>query len=568
MPYSVQWHRLPVSGPRASHVWVWHLSRQIHEADQPLPRGRWEEIDPSSLQTPFLALISQLADTWTALENSSTIKTWARTDDLAFVRTYPIILAFQTSGEQVLSPQLAPQIGELGLAVEGESLHLYSLESLGEEGKEACTQLQQALLESQREQADAAPQEEAWQEAQKAARKLAQLYWLAHTSDAQLAPRRSALPSIPFPGGNTFRVTAALPVQAALAAYSNAQSGGSQWKENPQKLPTFTYIKEEGTTHVQVRPSGPLTTLDDQTVSALWLQVRQLSDLDGDVLLALIAQAIATPPDEKGNVWIKGAQILDYRGIKPKTHREQGGHKRRAGHRQEDIEDIADCIGHMSNTWLSVRQWIGDAETQDGKKRKRRDKRLFSQESRLLNITDTIYQYELQLPGEPGEQRIDNTQPPIAIAWRYQLGSWIDPFLQVPNRQVAWLLQQVLSYDPYHETWEKRLARYFTFHLRMNAVGGGATIIREVGTLIRELSLPVDYRNPEKTRQRLDKAMKRLVDDGQIDEWAYKEDLALLPSRRWIEIWLTYNIQVHAAPIVTKLPLHEQKLLEQSTRED
>lgn len=562
MPYSVQWHRLPVSGPRASHVWVWHLSRQIHEADESLPEGRWEEIDPTNLQTPFLALISQLADTWTSLARSSTLKTWARTADIAFVRTHPIILAFQTSGEQVLSPQLAPQIGELGLAAEGESLHLYSLESLGEEGKAVCSQLQQALVESQREQADTVLQEEPWRAAQEAARQLAQLYWRAHSSDAQLIPRSPTLPSIPFAGGTTFRVAVSLPVQAALAAYSNAQSGGGQWKENPQQLPTFTYIKEEGTTHVQVRPIGPLTTLDDQTVSALWHQVRQLSDLDGDVLLALIAQAIATPPDEKGNVWIKGTQILDYRGIKPKTHREQGGHKRRAGHRQEDQQDIADCIGHMVNTWLEVRQWIGETEAPGGKQQKKRGKRLLTQESRLINVTDTIYQYELRMPGESGMARIDNRQPPLALAWRYQLGSWIDPFLQNPNRQVAWLLQQVLSYDPYHETWEKRLARYFTFHLRMNAVGGGTTIVRQVGALIRELSLPVDYRNPEKTKQRLEKAMKRLVEDGQIDDWTYLEDLALLPSRKWIDIWLTYNVQVHAAPIATRLAPPESKLLE------
>jgi hypothetical protein len=568
MPYSVQWHRLPVSGPHASHVWVWHLSRQIHEANQSLPKGQWEEIDPTNLQTPFLALISQLADTWTALEHSSTLKTWARREDIAFVRNYPIILAFQTSGDKVFSPQLAPQIGELGLAAEGESLHLYSLESLGEEGKAACSQLQQALLESQREQADAILQEEPWLAAQEAARKLAQLYWQAHTSDSQLVLRRSTLPSFPFAEGSTFRVAVSLPVQAALAAYSNAQSGAGQWKENFQQLPTFTYVKEEGTTHVQMRPIGPLTTLDDQTVSALWHQVRQLSDLDGDVLLALIAQAIATPPDEKGNVWIKGTQILDYRGIKPKTHREQGGRKRRAGHRQEDLEDIADCIGHMVNTWLEVRQWIAETEAPDGKRRKKRGKQLFTQESRLINVIDTIYQYELRMPGESGMSRIDNAQPPLAIAWRYQLGSWSDPFLQSPNRQVAWLLQQVLSYDPYHETWEKRLARYFTFHLRMNAVGGGTTILRQVGPLIRELSLPVDYRNPEKTKQRLEKAMKRLVEDRQIDEWAYLEDLAQLPSRKWMDIWLTYNIQVHAAPLMTKLPPHEQQLLEHSARED
>src|SRR5690348_3656624 len=134
MSYSVQWHRLPVSGPQSSHVWVWHLSHQIHEAEAALPKGQWEEIDPTNLQTPFLALISQLADTWTVLERGTTLKTWARKEDIRYVRSYPIILAFQTAGERTLAPDPAPRIGELGLAIEGESLHLYTLETLGEAG--------------------------------------------------------------------------------------------------------------------------------------------------------------------------------------------------------------------------------------------------------------------------------------------------------------------------------------------------------------------------------------------------------------------------------------------------
>ena len=227
--------------------------------------------------------------------------------------------------------------------------------------------------------------------------------------------------------------------------------------------------------------------------------------------------------------------------------------------------DIAACIGHMSNTWLAVRQWIGDDETASGgKRRKKAGKRLFSHESRMVNVTDTIYQYELKLDSAQAlRPHRDDSKAPVAIAWRYQFGSWIDPFLKGPNRQIAWLLQQVLGYDPYHETWEKRLARYFTFHMRMNAAGGGTSIIREVGDLINELSLPVDYRNPEKTKQRLERAMKRLVDDGQIDEWDYLEDIAQLPPRKWIEIWLTYSIQAHAAPITTKLPAQERKLLQE-----
>jgi hypothetical protein len=560
MSYSVQWHRLPVSGPQSSHVWVWHLSHQIHEAEAALPKGQWEEIDPTNLQTPFLALISQLADTWTVLERGTTLKTWARKEDVRYVRSYPIILAFQTAGERTLAPDPAPRIGELGLAIEGESLHLYTLETLGDAGSTLCQQLQAALNTPQPDAPDFSGLDAAWREAQDTARELARLYWEAHKASAQLTPKRSSAPPTPYVMGNTFPVVAALPVQAALAAYSNAQSGAEQWREDLQQFPTFTYIKGEGTTHVQVRPYDRSAILDESTLTALWHQVSQLSDLDGDVLLAMLAQVIATPPDEKGCHWIKGTQILDYRGIKPKTHTEKGGQKRRAGHRQEDLVDIARCIGHMSNTYITVRQWIGNDEINSGKKRKNARKRLFTQESRLVNITDTIYQYELQFVNGAANRP---EREPVAIAWRYQLGSWIDPFLKGYDRQIAWLLQQVLSYDPYHETWEKRLARYFTFHMRITTMGGGISIVRQVGSLINELSLPVDYRNPEKTKKRFEKALKRLVDDGQIDEWNYMEDLSLLPPRKWLETWLTYELRVYTAPINIRLPEQERQLLEQ-----
>lgn len=548
MSISVQWHRLPVSGPQSSNVWVWQLSQQVAEGEKDFSDG-WEQIDPTNLQTPFLALISQLADTFTILTPGSvTLTTWAKMEDIEHVRSYPIILAFQTPGEQPLSssPFPPPHIGELGLILEGEVLHLYMLETLGQEGQATCQRLQTALERLQTSKLDMRRQEGIWQVAQQTAQELAKLYWQAHHASTRTPARK--VPPTPYIVGSNVLIVASLPVQAALAAFSNAQSGAQSWKE-VRKLPTFTYDKEDGTTHVQMRPFGANVTLDESAMEALWQQVSQLSDLDGDVLLAMLAQTIATEADERGGTWIKGGQILDYRGIKPKTHAKDDGRKRRAGHRQEDLMDIAACIDHMSNTYLTVRQWIGEDET-GGRKRKAARKRLFSHESRLLLVMDTIYQYELNFTTGTPRASKNVERPPLAIAWRYQFGSWIDPFLKEPNRQIAWLLQQALSYDPYHEMWEKRLARYFTFHMRMNAAGGGTTIERQIGALIEELSLPIDRRNPEKTRQRLERALDRLLKDRQIDDWKYSGDVSQLPSRRWLETWLTYSIRVASASIV------------------
>jgi len=337
------------------------------------------------------------------------------------------------------------------------------------------------------------------------------------------------------------------PVQAILAAYSHAQSGMEEW-DRTTGIPTFVYSKEDGTTRIEFRPSDPDVQLDEATIKSLWYQVRQLSDIDGDVLLAMLAQAIATPHDAKDGVWITGKLILDYRGIKPIIKREKG-RERKAGYRQEDLAEVAACASRMSNTWIRVEQWITDdtntpRELQGKRSKKREQTYLYTRESRLINITDIIRQHELQR-----ESRAASAQTNLMVAWRYQLGSWIDPFLQGANRQVAWLLQQALSYDPYHEMWEKRLARYFTFHMRINATMGGVTITREVGQLIEELSLRINQRDPERTRGRFEKAMNCLKGDKLISGWDYLEDNPPLPARKWLEPWLKQNIWVTVAPI-------------------
>jgi hypothetical protein len=352
------------------------------------------------------------------------------------------------------------------------------------------------------------------------------------------------LPDIPSVMNGGAFIPSPLTVQAFLMACSNAQEGATQWVPD-EGIPTYVYKKPAGVSLIQVRPDDPNVEPDEITVNDLWRKVRELSDLDGDVLLVMLAQTLGTPPDEKGFVWITSKRILEYRDIKPIT-KPTNKAPRRAGDRQEDLARIAECVEHLENIWISVRQWIEEGKGDGGRRKRKKSKRLYKHESRLIAVIDTINQYELD-----GITQI--TSPTrrlsLTLAWRYQIGSWLEPFLRAPNRQVAWLLQQVLHYDPYHEKWEKRLARYFTFHLRINASKSHKSITRTVGTLIDELSLPTDRRHPERTRQSFQSAMERLRDDGQISSWKYQEDITQLPSSRWLETWRAYHIEVTAEPI-------------------
>jgi hypothetical protein len=137
------------------------------------------------------------------------------------------------------------------------------------------------------------------------------------------------------------------------------------------------------------------------------------------------------------------------------------------------------------------------------------------------------------------------------VAWRYKPGTWAAPFLAAPNLHFALLCQTTLQYDPYREQWEKRLARYFMFYLRISGGPnyGGTTIRRAVGDLLTELELPLDTTNPQRTRKRFEQALARLVADRVIDAWDYAKDNPELPRRSWLPAWQQWGVYVTAAPL-------------------
>jgi len=136
------------------------------------------------------------------------------------------------------------------------------------------------------------------------------------------------------------------------------------------------------------------------------------------------------------------------------------------------------------------------------------------------------------------------------VAWRYRPGDWLTPFLERPNRQTVVFPQQALRYDPYRQTWEKRLARYLTFHLRMDAKNA-RPLVRQVGLLLDELHLPCDWQHPERMRLRFEAALTRLVTDRVIGGWRYtdaaKQRLAALPTRGWLVEWQAATIAITPA---------------------
>lgn len=338
-------------------------------------------------------------------------------------------------------------------------------------------------------------------------------------------------------------IPSCMPLQHVVNSIQNAASGASNWRIGENNVPYFTGVSASGSTIIEY--------IDDRSTIEFWEQVKSFTDLDADVLLATLGQLLRSPREQdRRSAWIFADTLLDYRGITPIIKTDMpGGKKRRAGHRPEDKHDIAQSMHRITNLWVTVNQIIKVDEISAGKRRKKK-RTQYTERSRVLSLESMWYQRELPDNDEPVLLKPPSSTP---IGWLVRAGDWLEPFLE--NRQVAYLCKKVLEYDPLHEMWEKRIARYFFFHFRMNARAG--VFNREIGKLLADLSLPIDTRNPERTRRRFQKAMDRLAKDGQVNGWNYTEQVDD-KARGWLPTWLSQKIRIHIAALHHNLTIAEE----------
>jgi len=66
-----------------------------------------------------------------------------------------------------------------------------------------------------------------------------------------------------------------------------------------------------------------------------------------------------------------------------------------------------------------------------------------------------------------------------------------------------------------------------------------------VGRILQEVGREVDKRYPKRTRDRFEKAMDRLKNDGIISGWKYK-DTKNIKGYKWVNKWLNWKVEAIA----------------------
>jgi hypothetical protein len=543
------------------HFWKLALLEQYIVSEEEFEELRlkgWQEISDDQ-QPILLSLTSQLSLVLALKQRKKKggqLQLWARATDIEHATHYPVVLTYSSLLDSSTETQTEVVVGTHAVIFDDSTVFCYELDQLGKEGKECWQRIVMGLQPAPLQRPYTVEEKLAshallFVQAQEAALRLSQLYWILHEQKKQVPLSLSrTLPSPPnilLHGGMI--IPQLDPVEGVLLALSHAKKEGG-WKE-VNAIPTYIHQKATSTTEVTVRPLENQVIPSDIT-NQLWQRVRQFNDVDGDILLAMLAQFLGSPPDPDGGggTWITAQQILEYRGILPKIHKREKASKdetyRSAGHRMEDLQDVAEGVERIRDTHITVRTWKESHKPTKASKSAR--KRVYHHESYLVTISDYIQQSRLLL-----EEELPSHDESLAIAWYYRPGNCLDVFLTGPNYRAAWLLQQALHYDPYHEQWEKRLARYFIFQMRMNAELGGTTIKRAIGVLIDELALSLNADDPNKVKKRFEKAMNRLVQDGIISSWGpkdrYEHAMKQRPRYNWLDLWLAYEIEIVTDPL-------------------
>ncbi len=335
------------------------------------------------------------------------------------------------------------------------------------------------------------------------------------------------LPDVPdiAPDG-LVRITSDQVSYALVRAIHDAASG-KDWTEGSEGEPTHTTItsKGRGAVHVSLRAPNTRLAPSPDVLPALWEQVRTLDDLTSDALLVCLAHWATRSNGPESPVWITADAILDARGIQRKRYRNEPGNWQH-GHRTEDRTAAGRALAQLENIWVR----LVDVEVIP-RGRGRKQSQTIRVQSRALAMLDTITQEDLE--GNP-----------IFLGARVMPGKWAQEYWDLGLKWRGLLAQKALEYDPYREKVEKRLGKYLAFMFRWNAAGRSESVTLHVSTLLGESGLEASARNPQRTRDRLERALERLLQDGVIVHWQYLRDLRQLPSRGWLDDWLAMAIEI------------------------
>ncbi len=320
------------------------------------------------------------------------------------------------------------------------------------------------------------------------------------------------------------------------------------YKNNFQRIentpwPTTPLYKGNLEGIIQIRPFQPSehSFATQLLIEKAQNQAQSLTDLDVDMFDALCSIFLSKARYTEDIIEIHFTDLLMIRGLKPKL----GGEGRRGGYEQQQKDKVLQSLTKIQSLWLELNK---ATVYEKGK------------------AVQTQLQGRTFLFIDHNRNEYDIAQLDKHKTFTFTVDKVFTKYLYGSGRQIALLPIQTLHYNPYSQKWEKRLARYFSWRWRTQARKGDFLQPNKIRTLLEAIGENVNERTPSRTRDRLEKALDQLLEDGVLSAWHYhKWDETIANNKGWVRLWLDSTILVEPPEIIkdqyrsiekTKSPSH------------
>lgn len=289
----------------------------------------------------------------------------------------------------------------------------------------------------------------------------------------------------------------------------NGQEGWPETDISGSKVKGRALLKPEN-----ISPVAKEETLLElqKTMRDKVMDLAKNGDLAVDILDIVIAKQLKTTDNPYQPVKITADDFLQARGIKKVL----GGTGRRGGYREAWRQEIAKYMYILSDAFLEVAEMEVYEYDKKGNRQKVKKKNLHSRAVVLSSL----------------ETQGTINEGPEVLAWYVRPGDCFIPTLQDPNYQTALLSQRALQYDYNKYKYEKRLTRYLHYIARMKSPKERL----RVKTLLNEIRLEINEKRPGRTKDRLESALNRLKENGDIASWKYESKITA--HKGWLQKWL------------------------------
>jgi hypothetical protein len=239
-----------------------------------------------------------------------------------------------------------------------------------------------------------------------------------------------------------------------------------------------------------------------------------------DILDALSIMATMRDRDKYASEWstITAEMILDECGIKRRGVR-KGGKSYKGCHRREDLEYVSRCVqalGLLQVSMDNVRLLDRSAHRRSKYKYVTRKQR-----SPFFHINETF-----------------NKDGSFPVEWTFTLGEAAREF--VDQSQFTYLGRPALKYDSYRERSEKTIAYFLAMK---HAIAHGKPAKIKVRDIVAQCGIPLDRERPQRVRDRVERALRRLIKDKVIRAFRYTHG-DKWPPRDWLDQYLDAVVEV------------------------